>query len=86
MLHLTLQYTRGHYEFTSIAWAYDAQGPVKGVIKPIVMQRDQQCNLLCYKVDKEIRDHAPAHIKAVLKNIWEYHMMPNLITQKERKN
>jgi len=53
-------------KFTSIAWAYDAQGPIKGTLKAIVMQRDQQQNLLCYKADKEILNNAPPHIKDVL--------------------
>jgi hypothetical protein len=36
-------------EFTSIAWSYDAQGPVKGAIKTIVMRRDStNDHLLCY--------------------------------------
>jgi hypothetical protein len=27
-------------EFTSIAWSYDSQGPVKGYIAVVVMQQD----------------------------------------------
>jgi len=29
-----------------MAWSFDAQGPVKGTIKVIVMQRDMEENLL----------------------------------------
>jgi hypothetical protein len=34
-------------DFTSIAWSYDAQGPVKGSIAVVVMQRDSAGHLLC---------------------------------------
>jgi hypothetical protein len=54
-------------EFTSIAWSYDAQGPVKGKIAVVVMRRDNENNhLICYQVPKKLRDNAPHHIKSVL--------------------
>jgi len=34
--------------FTSIAWSYDAQGPVKGSLVVVTMRRDRTGNLLCY--------------------------------------
>jgi len=54
-------------EFTSIAWSYDALGPVKGKIAVVVMKRDNENNhLICYQVPKKLRDNAPYHIKSVL--------------------
>ena len=53
-------------EFTSIAWSYDAQGPVKGSIAVVVMQRDSEGHLLCYDVEKSIRAQMPDNVKNIL--------------------
>jgi hypothetical protein len=54
-------------EFTSIAWSYDSQGPVKGTIAVVVMRRDSENNnLICYQVLKAMRENAPQHIKDIL--------------------
>ena len=53
-------------DFTSIAWSYDSQGPVKGLIATVVMRRDSVDNsLICYQVPKAIRENAPPSIKNV---------------------
>jgi len=52
-------------EYTSIAWSYDSQGPVKGSIATVVMRRDSVDNsLICYHVAN--RENAPPFIKNVL--------------------
>jgi len=38
--------------FTSIAWSFDAQGPVKGEIPTVTMFRDTNGQLICYNVSK----------------------------------
>ena len=53
-------------EFTSIAWSFEAGGPVKGSIAVVVMRRDQDNNLICYDVPSNLRASAPAHVKAIL--------------------
>jgi hypothetical protein len=54
-------------EFHSIAWSYDAQGPVKGVIETTVMRHESDSyQLLCYQVDDTIKKHAPHQIKSIL--------------------
>jgi len=53
--------------FTSIAWSYDSQGPVKGTIDAVVVRRDcTNGHLICYQVPKNIKDIAPQHIKNIL--------------------
>jgi len=54
-------------QFSSIAWSYDAKGPVKGLIKTIAMKRDVGNNhLICYDVPKNIRNSAPQCIQDIL--------------------
>jgi hypothetical protein len=53
-------------EFTSIAWSFEAGGPVKGSIAVVIMRRDQDENLICYDIASHLRDSAPHHIKAIL--------------------
>ena len=53
-------------DFTSIAWSYDAQGPVKGSIAVVVMQRDSAGHLLCYDVEKYLRTEMPENIQKIL--------------------
>jgi len=53
-------------DFTSIAWSYDAQGPVKGSIAVVVMQRDSAGHLLCYDVEKSLRTEMPENIQKIL--------------------
>jgi hypothetical protein len=53
-------------KFTSIAWSFDAQGPVKGLIQTVVMRRDQQNNLICYNVSENISKDAPQSIQKIL--------------------
>jgi hypothetical protein len=54
-------------DFTSIAWSYDSQGPVKGSIAVEVMCRDLENNhLICYQVPNDLRANAPLHIKTIL--------------------
>ena len=53
-------------EFTSIAWSFEAGGPVKGSIAVVIMRRDQDENLICYDIATHLRDSAPNHIKAIL--------------------
>jgi hypothetical protein len=49
-------------EFTSIAWSYDSQGPLKGSIAVVVMHRDLENNcLICYQVPNDLRANAPLH-------------------------
>ena len=52
--------------FTSIAWSYDAQGPVKGSIAVVLMQRDAEGHLLCYDVENSIREQMPDNVKNIL--------------------
>jgi hypothetical protein len=52
----------------SVAWSFDAQGPVKGTIKVIVMQRDMEENLLCYKVPEALKKSIPQNVKDILEN------------------
>ena len=52
-------------EFTSIAWSYDAQGPIKGNIAVVVMRRDQDNNLICYDVPKPLRREMPLEIQNI---------------------
>jgi len=54
-------------EFTSIAWSYDARGPVKGSIKTIVMQRNTDDHLVCYQVPENLRANAPQPIQDILR-------------------
>jgi hypothetical protein len=54
-------------QFTSIAWSYDAQGPVKGIIATVVLKRDQQDNILCYQVSDNLRKNIPQTIQDVLR-------------------
>jgi hypothetical protein len=44
-------------EFYSIAWSFDAQGPVKGIIETTVMQQDNESiNLICvYQINQRFR-------------------------------
>jgi hypothetical protein len=51
--------------FTSIAWSYDARGPVKGTIAVVAMRRDSEGNLLCYDVPKSLRKDMPQHISNI---------------------
>ena len=53
-------------EFTSIAWSYDARGPVKGSIATVTVRRDPDGNMLIYDVPHELRKDAPEHIQNVL--------------------
>ena len=53
-------------EFTSTAWAYDSQGPVRGSISVVTMYRDSANNLICYDVPKTLLDSVPPHIRATL--------------------
>jgi hypothetical protein len=54
-------------EFTSVAWSYDSQGPVKGSIKVVVMRRDRtDGHLICYDIPKLLQDSAPQPIKDIL--------------------
>ena len=52
--------------FTSIAWSYDARGPIKGIIKTVVMRRDSENNLIYYDVPKPLRPNMPAHVQDIL--------------------
>jgi hypothetical protein len=52
-------------QFVSIAWSYDAQGPVKGYIRTVVMRRNVTY-LLCYDAPENIRENAPQHVKDIL--------------------
>jgi hypothetical protein len=64
-------------DFTSIAWSYDSQGPVKGLIATVVMRRDSVDNsLICYQVPKANRENAPPSIKNVLL-LQKYLGVPN---------
>jgi hypothetical protein len=51
-----------------VAWSFDAQGPVKGTIKVIVMQRDVEENLLCYRVPEALKKSMPQNVEDILKN------------------
>ena len=53
-------------EFTSIAWSYDAQGPIKGTIKVVAMKRDSDNNLIYYDVPKLLRKDMPSHVQDIL--------------------
>jgi hypothetical protein len=54
--------------FTSIAWSYENQGPVKGTIATIIMRREAITNhLICYEAPPSIWDQAPSHIKNIFK-------------------
>jgi len=55
-------------EFTSVAWSFDAQGLVKGTIKVIVMQRDMEENLLCYRVPPSLKKNMPQNVQDILEN------------------
>jgi len=52
--------------FHSIAWSYDSQGPVKGTIATVVMQRDPDGHLLCYDIPKTLRTSAPQNTQSIL--------------------
>ncbi len=52
--------------FTSIAWSYDAEGPVQGNIHTVVMRRDEDGTLICYNVPEDHRPHVPKHIQDIL--------------------
>ena len=52
--------------FHSIAWSYDAQGPVRGNIDTVVMHRDDDRNLICYDVPKHLREAASPNIQNIL--------------------
>jgi len=55
-------------EFTSIAWSYDSQGPVRGTITTVVLRRNiTNDHLICYDIPPTIRSEAPEHIKLALK-------------------
>ena len=54
-------------EFNSIAWSFDAHGPVKGTIRTVIMRRENISNrLLCYHVPQATRENAPEHVKQIL--------------------
>lgn len=53
-------------EFTSIAWSFEAGGPVKGFIAVVVMRRDSNGNLICYDAPSTLQNSAPQHVKAIL--------------------
>jgi len=75
-------------EFTSMAWPYDSQGPVKGTIAVVVMRHDNENdNLICYQVLKAKGENAPQHIKDILstRNTWELLRMPNWMAPMEKK-
>jgi hypothetical protein len=52
--------------FYSIAWSYDAQGPVQGAITVVAMKRDKNNNLICYEVPKALQASVPKHIQDIL--------------------
>ena len=49
--------------FTSTAWSYDEGGPVTGNIKTIIVRRDNEENLIKYKIPDEQIKNAPDSIK-----------------------
>ena len=53
-------------EFSSIAWSYDARGPIKGSIATISVRRDSQGNMLMYTIPHEMRNDAPEAIQQIL--------------------
>ncbi len=55
-------------EFTSTAWSFEAQGPVKGIIDTIIMYRDDDENLICYQVDKSLIENIPRNIGNILQD------------------
>jgi len=55
-------------EFTSTAWSFEAQGPVKGIIDTIIMYRDDEENLICYQVDKSLIENIPRNIGNILQD------------------
>jgi hypothetical protein len=58
-------------EFTSTAWSFDAQGPMKGSISIVTMFRYNDGNLICYDVPKSFTNNMPDHIKLILAD-WKY--------------
>jgi len=54
-------------KFTSIAWSYDAQGPVKGIINVLILRRDVEGNLICYNVPSDILCQIPHDIQNLLR-------------------
>jgi hypothetical protein len=53
-------------DFSSIAWSYDAQGPIKGSITTVVVRRDHDGNMILYDVPYELRKDAPDYIQRIL--------------------
>jgi hypothetical protein len=53
-------------EFSSTAWSFEAQGPVKGTIEVVTMFRDDENNLICYDVEKSLIKNMPENIKSIL--------------------
>jgi hypothetical protein len=53
-------------EFSSTAWSFEAQGPVKGTIEVVTMFRDDGNNLICYDVEKSLLKNMPQNIKSML--------------------
>ena len=49
--------------FTSTAWSYDEGGPVTGNIKTVIVRRDNEGNLIKYKIPDEQIKNAPDSIK-----------------------
>jgi len=54
--------------FTSTAWSYEAQGPVKGSIKTIIMYRDTEENLIFCEVPATLQSSNPQQIQDILSN------------------
>jgi hypothetical protein len=55
-------------EFTSIAWSFEARGPMKGTISVTTMRRDQDETLICYSILDPIKDNMSPDIKNILEN------------------
>lgn len=53
-------------DFGSIAWSYDAHGPIKGSIATVVVRRDPQGNLILYNVPTNMGKDAPEFIQQLL--------------------
>jgi hypothetical protein len=52
--------------FSSIAWSYDARGPIKGLIATVVVRRDIDGNMVLYDVPDDILKDAPDYIQRLL--------------------
>ncbi len=53
-------------KFTSTAWSYDAQGPTIRIIATTVIRRNNEGQLICYDVPKDVQKDVDQHIKDIL--------------------